>query len=487
MFRILIGKIVHETNTFLPLRTTMQNFRDRLFRTDGTVRELAAADSALRAFADALEQEDVELVPSVLASASPSGIVTKDCFETLLAALLQPLQAEKPDGVLLSLHGAMVTEEDEDGDGCILEAVRKAVGPSVPIMVSLDLHVNLTQKMAENATVLLPCRCYPHTDTYESSVLLAKLMLRTLQGELQPRMVWRQVPILTALTETETEAFAPIEAARRAAEQTPGIVTARVAHGCFYADTADTGASVIAVSDGDALLARQTADRLAEAVWAYRSCFDKAKTYTPAEAIAEAEKSDGLAVFADICDNPGGGSACEGTTLLRAMLEAGVQRAAFGMIADAESVERCYRAGAGNPVQLRLGGKRLPAYSGEPIECSGTVRTLTDGSFVRTGPMAHGVTVCVGRTAAVEIGGVTVIIAERPLQIYDSGIFLKHGLLPEKLHILAVKSALHYRAAFAPMAAGLYPVECPGMIPTDPKTVRYQKLKRKIYPFRNGQ
>lgn len=484
MFRVLVGTINHETNTFSPFKTSVENFKSRSF-TEGeeTMRTCRGTQASIGAFIDVVEACGHEAVPTIRASAMPSGIIYADCVKELKDRLLAPLKETKVDGILLELHGAMVTDLDEDGDGYLLENLRKAVGPDVPIMITLDLHVNLTQKMIDNADVLIPCNCYPHTDMYDSAKVTAQLMMRTLRKEIKPRMAWRPLPIMAAMTETENESFTPIVQARKKAENTEGILAARVAHGFFLADTTSTGVAMVTVADDNMELAQRVADEMAETVWEYRSCFNKMKTYTPEEALADAEKQEGTVTFADICDNPGGGSTCDGTNLLRAMLNYGVQNAVYGIIYDPETAEQCHAAGVGSYVDIKLGGKKAPEVAGEPIQCRAYVKTLSDGVFTHRGPMLKGVTLSVGKTAVIVVDGVTVIVTSAIVQVYDVEVFQRHGLIPNDFKIVVVKSSIHYRAAFGPISTKMYPVECPGMLPMDPKTVKYQNCQRKMYPL----
>jgi microcystin degradation protein MlrC len=199
--------------------------------------------------------------------------------------------------------------------------------------------------------------------------------------------------------------------------------------------------------------------------------------------MAEAANTDGLVVFADICDNTGAGSSGDGTKLLRAMLDAGVTNAAYAMITDAETVETCWKAGPGSYVDIRLGGKCAPDYLGEPIECRAYVKSLFDGRYTNKGPMQAGMEYDMKKSAVIEVGGISVIVGAIPKQPFDIEIFRSHGLTPSDFHILVVKSSVHYRASFGPHAAKMLPVDCPGILVIDPRQLDYQNVNRPIYPL----
>lgn len=485
MFRVLVGMIFHETNTFSPFATGLPEFHKRSYvEGNGLSAAYRHTHTVLGAYIETLEKEqDCVVLPSFAAAAEPSGIVEATAIETMKAELLKPLGNETVDGVLLALHGAMVTESSEDGDGDILQAVREAVGPDVPIIATLDLHTNLTQKMVDCADALVPYNEYPHADMYERGLVAANLMLRTLRGEIRPCMRWKQLPLLLALTGTGTEDYRPIREAIQAAQREPTVLVASPLHGFYLADTADTGASALAVTDKDPILAQRVADELANRIWSYRDRFVHVKTYTPAQALEDAATQDGPVVFADICDNPGAGSACDGTNLLRDLLDAHATGVAYALIVDPETVEQCHAAGVGSCITVRLGGKRVPERLGAPIECRACVKTLSDGRYTNRGPMHGGLSVNLSKTAVIVVEGITVIVSTVATQAYDVEIFQRHGLMLSDYKILVVKSSVHYRAAFGPVSKKMYSVECPGMLVTDPKALSYRNCVRRVYPL----
>ncbi len=486
MFNIILAQFKHETNTFSSKKTDFNCYLSREYvEGEEILRYYAGTHSEMGGFLDVLAgQDDVRLIPSVAANAIPAGPVTADVWRRIRDMVLETIgQAEKADAVLLCLHGAMVTELSEDGEGDLLAEIRAAVGADVPIMATLDLHANITEKMLANCDVFCPYRGYPHADLYERGLEAANLLLRTLRGEIKPVMRWAKRPFLVAAVPTAMPAMQKHVQRAAGFEKEPGVLSVSIGHGFFCADILEAGLTTLAVTDGDAARAQEIADALADGIWADRALLQR-RFYTPEEAIEEARRENVWPViFADVADNPGGGSTGDGTHLLRAMLKAGVRDAAVALICDPESVAMAEKAGVGNVVHLRLGGKQRPEILGGPIECDAYVKSLNDGKYINDGPMGGGMPMDLQKTAVVVVDGIEVIVSCNVTQTYDVQVFRSHGIEPRKRKIVVVKSAVHFRAAFEPLAKKVYDIECPGLMPQNPKAMTYTHLRRPIYPL----
>lgn len=486
MFHVVIGEFEHETNTFSSKKTDYACFCGREYMEgDSILSYYKGTNSEMGGVVDILSgQKDIRLWPSVAADAIPAGPVTADMWRRVRDVLAATIaKAGKVDGVLLCLHGAMVTELSEDGEGDLLEEVRALVGPEVPIMATLDLHANITEKMLRCATVLCPYRAYPHSDQRERGIEAAGLMLRTLRGEIRPVMRYAKRPFLLAAIPTAMPAMH--KHVQRAAEfeGQSGVLSVSIGHGFFCADIKEAGLTTLCVTNGDADRAQDIAEQLAEGIWQDRAALQRT-FYTPEQAIAQArEENLRPVVFADVADNPGGGSTGDGTHLLRAMLKAGVRDAAVALICDPESVDAAFAAGAGSTVSLRLGGKQCPEVLGEPIECQAYVKSLHDGRYVNDGPMSGGLAVDLQGSAVVVVDGIEVIVVRNVTQPYDVQIFRAHGIEPLRRSIVVVKSSVHFRAAFEPLAKKVYDIECPGLMPQNPRAMTYKNLRRPMYPL----
>lgn len=486
MKNIVIAEFKHETNRFNPKPTDkpafkMRNYviREKIFtHFNGVKNEIGAFLDTFR------DLPGFRLIPAAALNATPAGPVTMDVYEEVEAEVLKAIRtAPNVDGVLLSLHGAMVLSEDEDGEGRLLSAVRREVGPSVPVVASLDLHCNMTKKMAENADALFVFDSYPHVDMYETGLRAAECMRDILRGKVRPIMKVRHLDMLLTGTPTANEPMATLVEKMQELRRGPGMLNVNICHGFFHSDIYEMGVSVVAVSDGDPALAGATADELGDAIWASRREL-KRKLYTPDEAIDRVLSSDALPfVIADVADNPGGGGTSDTTHILRRLLERGVQNAALAILYDPESAEAAERAGVGNAVPLGLGGKLDPETSGGPIKCTAYVKTLTDGKYRNRDAMSRGLLNDMGRTAVLVVDGVEVITVSNRLQPWDLEVFRSCGIMPQDKRVLVVKSSIHYKASYSTVAHEMLDVEAPGLVPRSPEKLCYRYVRRPIFPL----
>lgn len=493
---VLLGQIEHETNTFSSLPTGMAEFADAsLHYGDAVVDDLAGTNTAVGGFLGVADDEDWDVVPTVAADATPGGAVTADARSTLLEAVLTGIEETDPDGVLLALHGAMVSEaarDDEDrdwiqsgdGDGYILERVRRAVGPDVPVMASLDLHGNISERMVAAADGLFGYDTYPHVDIGETGETAARAMAATLSGDLDPEVVVERAPLLPPLPELRTEEE-PMRSLLAAAADAEGeaVPDVSVFGGFAYADVDHAGFSVVGVADRTHTDEVRAACReLADEAYERRAEFDRAYT-SVADAAAEAADwvADDPLLLADISDNPGGGSAQDGTVLLSALLDADVEDAAVATIYDPAAVDAAAEAGVGAEVSVSLGGHT--EANGDPLDVTGRVRLLSDGNYRNRGPMSTGLQVSFGRTALLDIDGVDVLVGSHRQQPYDPEAFRSQGITPEREGVLVLKSTVHYRAGFAPLVGEIREVATPGLCSPDLSAFDYEHVPRPIYPL----
>ncbi|MCY3720883.1 MAG: M81 family metallopeptidase [Candidatus Poribacteria bacterium] len=483
--RIAVGCIGHETNTFSPVLTTIDNFKKGSYhRGDEIINAFRGTRTITGGFLDVAEQLNLQPVPLLWAFATPSGMVEHAAYQTLKTEFLTLLQnAGELDGVLLDLHGAMVTEKLEDAEGDLMQAVRETVGETW-IVTTLDLHANITEKMAHYADVIIGFDTYPHVDCYERGFEAGQLLFGMNRGNVQPTMAYRQLPLLTAPPAqcTMKSPMTEVINALHALETERGVVTATLSMGFPFADITDAGVSVLVTTNGDMALAETHADRFAAHIWEMRDRFTF-NLHSVEAAIEIANQTDGNPiVLADGADNPGGGGPCDGTTILRKFIEADVQDAVIAVIADPESVDQAVKAGVGNRVQLNVGGK-TDTQHGAPVALTGSVKALSDGRFILKGPMGRGTAGNMGRTAVVQIGGIEIILTERRIQPYDAQVLRSVGIEPKARKLIALKSAVHFRADYTPIAHQILDVDTPGVHSPNLFNYDYQQLRRPIYPL----
>ncbi len=483
--RIAIGCIGHETNTFSPVLTTLDNFNKGSYhRGDEIIAAFQGTRTITGGFLDVAEQLNLQPIPLLWAFATPSGMVEHAAYQTLKAEFLTLLRnAGKLDGVLLDLHGAMVTEELEDAEGDLIQAVREIVGETW-IATTLDLHANITAKMAHYSDVIIGFDTYPHVDCYERGFEAGQLLFSMNQGKIQPTMAYRQLPLLTAPPAqcTMKPPMTDVINALHDLETERGIVTATLSMGFPFADITDAGVSVLVTTNGDMALAEAHADQFASNIWEMHEAFTF-NLHTVEAAIEIANQTDGNPiVLADGADNPGGGGPCDGTTILQKFIEADVQDAVIAVIADPESVAQAVEVGVGNRVQLNVGGK-TDTQHGAPVALTGSIKSLSDGRFIHKGPMGRGTAGNMGRTAVVQVGGIEIILTERRIQPYDAQVLRSVGIEPKARKLIALKSAVHFRADYTPIAHQILDVDTPGVHSPNLFNYDYQKLRRPIYPL----
>ena len=483
--RIAVGCIGHETNTFSPVATTIDNFKTGSYhRGDEIIAAFRGTRTITGGLLDVAEQLNLQPVPLLWTFATPSGMVEHKAYQTLKSAFLALLQnAGDLDGILLDLHGAMVTDELEDVEGDLIQAVREIVGETW-IVTTLDLHANITAKMANASDIIIGFDTYPHIDCYERGFEAGQLLFGMNEGKLQPTMAYRQLPLLTAPPAqcTMKPPMTDVVEALHALETESGVVTATLSMGFPFADITDAGVSILVTTNGDMALAETYADQFASDIWEMRTAFTF-NLHTVESAIELANQTDGKPIIlADGADNPGGGGPCDGTTILQKFIEADVQDAVIAVIADPESVAQAVATGVGNRVRLNVGGK-TDTQHGAPVALTGDVKTLSDGRFILKGPMGRGTVGNMGRTAVIQVGGIEIILTERRIQPYDAEVLRSVGIEPQTRKLIALKSAVHFRADYTPIAHQILDVDTPGVHSPNLFNYAYQKLRRPIYPL----
>lgn len=484
--RIATGCIGHETNTFSSIPTSLDDFKlQRSYHVgDEIISTFRQTSTITGGFIESSEKLGIQIVPLLWTFATPSGKIEQAAYDTLKGEFLDLLRnAGELDGVLLDLHGAMATEEIEDAEGDLIQSVREIVG-SLPIVVTLDLHANITAEMAEYSDTIIGFDTYPHVDCYDRGVEAGQVIFDIVQGNVRPTMAFRQLPLLTSPPAqcTMKPLMSGVVEQLHALETEPGVVTATLAMGFPFADIRDAGVTVLVTTNDDQQLAEQHADRFAKYIWDMREAFNL-NLVSVEEAIEIANGTDGQPiVLAEGSDNPGGGGPCDGTIILRKFIEADVQDAVIAIIADPESVSLAIEAGVGNTVGLNVGGKTIPLH-GDPVPLTGYVKTISDGNFVHKGPMARGVRSSLGRTAVIRVGGVEIILTERRFQPLDAEVLRSVGIEPRDRKIIALKSAVHFRADYTPIAHEILEADTPGVHSADLFSYDYQKVRRPIYPL----
>ena len=483
--RIAIGGISHEPSTFVKPPTTLKDFESGfgLFRGPQIIDRFTGTNICAGGFIDGARKYGFEIVPLLWTFAYPSGLIVREDYELLKAEFLQRLRDAEAsggpvDGVLLDLHGAMVIDGIDDGDGDFIAAVRDFVGPDRPVIVTMDLHGNHSQYRVDQADALVGFDTYPHIDMAERGREAADLMVAMLRAEIRPVMALRQLPLFWNVICQVTAEPPMDELIRRVHEMESrhGILSVTVATGFPWADVPDMGASVIVVADNDPTLARAAVDELGDWIWEHRQRWFSAPV-SVLEAIRRGEAGGKFPiVLADHADNTGGGSPGDSTEILRIFLELELQDAVILYIVDPEVVEQAHRAGVGQKLTAPVGGKSDP-IQGPPVEMTVEVMALSDGDFTYDGPMYAGLTGNMGRSAWLKQDGVSVVVVTAHEQPLGPAFARSLGIECEQMKYIAVKSAAHFRASFGRFAGVMINVDAKAIQTHDFARLQYQKRR----------
>jgi microcystin degradation protein MlrC len=482
---VAVGGIYHESNTFSPQSMTLELFREQALHFGFNIAvKWQNTSSEMAGFIDAGQRYQFEMVFTLMAWGWPAGVVDSATFEYLCRELLSRFgDKEKLDGVLLSLHGAMVSDNFLNADAEILRRVREFVGKAVPIVATFDYHANLTTDTIRWADAIVGYDTYPHVDQRERGFEAAGILVSMVRDGLKPRMALEKRPFLPNILSQLTE-HPPMSDAIHLAheiEKRPEVVSVSVAAGFPYADVPEPGFGVVVVARERFDVARDAARTVADYVWGRRAEF-RLDIPEPAESVRQAINApDGLSILVDIGDNLGAGTPGDGTILLAELLKQGA-RDALVLLADPEAVGECIRAGLRNHVRIKVGGK-IDHLHGEPVEIQGKVRILSDGIFRNVGPMRDGIIDDQGRTAVVQADGLLVVLTGRRVPMWNLEQLRSLGIEPTRLRIIVVKAAIAYRAAYAPIAQRIIETNTPGLASADMSRFSFKRVKRPIYPL----
>jgi microcystin degradation protein MlrC len=488
--RLLLAMMKHETNTFSPVRTDLPRFS----RAGGTAPEGgAAAIAAYRgtgtvtgAYIEIAEAEGAEFDLAIAADAWPSGPVEDAAYEALCTPILAAVRRGGYDGILLDLHGAMVTQSFEDGEGTLLSRIR-AIDPRTPIAMAYDMHANVHAEMVELANVVAGYQTYPHVDMHGTGRRAGNALMRVLKRQARPTTAWGRLPMLPHVMRqgTADEPNKSLQARCREIEA-EGALCASLFVGFPHADIRNAGLSVVITTDDDMARAERYRDELLDAAWAQREAFVY-KIEPLAQSVARAKAmTEGPVFLLDHYDNAASGGPMDTTRVLAEILRQQLDDvAAFGIF-DPQAVQQCIAAGIGSTLTLSIGGKQqmpMCPQPSEPLQVTGRVKTIVDGKYRAKGPMAAGTQQDMGHAVVLATGRVDIVLFSRHVEPFDVNTLLSLGIDPTQRRYVMLKSRIHWRAGMAHLAKAV--VECAGVgvCTSDYREHRFERLRRPIYPL----
>lgn len=485
--RIAIGGIMHETATFIRTPTTLADFEQGfgLYRGGEILQRFERANMCIGGFVQAAARLGFEAVPLLWGFAYPSGLVKRTAYDQLKQEFLQRLRQVGPvDGVLLDMHGAMVIEGIEDGDGDFVEAVRNEVGPKMPIAVTYDLHGNHTPRRIAAATATVGYDTYPHVDMADRGIEAAEILVRTLRGEVRPTMALRQLPLFWSAP-SQVTAHPPMDEVLRRVheiERRPGMIAMTIATGFPWADVPGMGASIIAVSDNSPALAQQSVDELGDWIWENRERW-RSPLVTVRDALTNGEQVGRYPIIlADHADNTGGGAPGDSTETLHTFLEMKLDRALLLYLVDPEVARQAHAAGIGRRLDVSLGGKSDPRQ-GPPVVAEAEVIGVSHGEFSYDGPMFAGLTGNMGTSAWLRIGVVNVVVVTARQQPLDPAFARTLGIDCTQMKYICVKSAAHFRSGFEKIAGSIHNIDTQAILTHDLSKLEYHRRRRPMFPL----
>lgn len=469
--KIVVGSIMHETNTFTDVETTLKDFAPVMGTNIFDNQEWAGTTTA-SGIIDTLKAAGLEVVPTLFGKALPSGLVGKDAYVTMKNIILDGLHKAAPiDGVCLALHGSMYVDGLDDPEGDLLEAIRNEVGENVPIVCGLDMHATVTQKMISSADSLTAYRTAPHVDKYDTGVRAAKVLLHALREKVKLYTEWVQLPMLLSGEQSETDVSPMKELIDKlvAADGLEGLISTSYMLGFPWADTPHNCVSIVAVGDPERKdEVRKIARSLAQDFWAQRENFGfSTKAYSVDACITEAlANQDRPVIIADAGDNPTAGATQNMSVILKQLLERKVKEALVAVIADQEAYEACLKAGVGAKVDLQIGRASMESPDKLPVK-----------AIVRSIGEAQGTP-----NIVLDIEDVTVIISNQRTAVIDPQYLYDLGLDPLKFKIIVVKSGYlspEYQAIAVDKMLALTPGDTNIVLPE----IKYNKVIRPIFPL----
>jgi len=484
--RVAIIGIYHESNTFIPEPTTLENYRNSTFLQGEEIRAYyAQAHHEIGGFLQVLDEAGVEAVPIIFAHTSPWGKVTDDALDSIWKIVCDGLEQAGPlDGVMAAPHGAGVNESRHDMDGWWLTELRKKIGPQVPMIATMDPHVNFTAAMAGACDALIAYRENPHLDQRARGIEAATLMVRTIRGEIRPVSAGAFPPVAINIERqlTRAEPMLSVQRELEKVRQTPGVLSASITLGFPYADVPEMGSAFVVVTDNQPELARELVDGLANWLILHRELF-RGEMISPESALARVPGSPKPVGLLDMGDNMGGGGTADSTVLARLLEESG-QFKSIVCLADPESVQAAMKAGIGARIRLKLGGK-LPMTPAPPLDLEVTVKSFHDGKWTETQPRHGGKTGGqMGPTVIVESDrGLTLLLNSRRTGPASAQPLLSCGIKFEDYDVVVIKGVHAPIGAYAEICPTLIRVNTPGVTTADMESLTYHNRRKPLFPF----
>jgi microcystin degradation protein MlrC len=483
--RVAIGQIWQEQNSFSPVLTELSDFEQNgLYFGDSILKKFARTNE-LGGFIRAAEEDgDVELLPTVRAFAWPKGNVKKHVYKKIKQEFKNRIIKSLPlDGILLSLHGSMVAEELHDVEGDLLKTITHDLSIDVPVAISLDLHANITQDIAENAVYIEAYHTCPHVDLFRTGYKTAQVLFSILKKEIEPAPACMKMPMITParLHDSRRGPLKKIFTLIEKIEKEPDVIGASFFPVQPWLDVPELGWSVAVYSRVDRSRAKHYAEEIACFAWKNKDSFFIEETPLVIALEEANEMEEGMMVISD-SDSTTSGAPGDNTCVLQELLKRDVRYQALLSLVDPEVVKKALRAGVEGEITCEIGGKLDSTYC-SPVKVTAMVKRITDGRFTINGGHIGKQLINMGKTVVLKTGNISILVSEKPGPVYEQTVFTHAGLDPKNFRVVVVKSPVGFRDAYESIAKKIVLADCPGFSSSNLHTFEYKNIPHPLYPF----
>lgn len=480
--RIGIAGITQESNSFAPGFSTLRDFAT--VEGDDVVRSCQGTNTEVGGFLHGLNLLGAEPIPLLSSWAVSAGPVEDSAFDSLANLLLSKLAGQEFDGLLLALHGAWLSVSYPSADAELVRRIRRVVGPSLPIVVTLDSHANVTPSLLKEIDGLVGYATYPHVDMGETGEKAARVLCAILTHKIKPYIYWLPIPLL-APPQCATTDQSPIrDILKRIHVEIPSdsVLSSSLFYVQPWLDLEKVQSCLVVVAKGESDLIPAALCRIAQGLWDRRAEF-VVKWTAPDRLVAAVVREKATPVIvSEAFDGPSGGAPGDNPGLLSILLPCRNQLTACLFIVDPAAAQRAFEIGIGGQYDGLLGASSDLRF-GEPVAIKARIRHLSDGEFVLTGPVFTGRRVSMGPTAVLEAGGMKVVVGSRPVFVIDPELYRSQHIEPAEQDIVAVKSPTLFRPGYASMLGCVVHLDMPGVCRGNLKKVPFVNLSRPIYPL----
>lgn len=483
--KIFVAALGAETNSFVPFRTTLETFRSTHLVYPEEEWSGDIANNGHAEFIKSALDNGHEVVRGTLAYSEPFGEVEDETYLALKNGILSQIKDAAPfDIILLNLHGAMISQSETDCEGDLLASIRRLAGKDTVIGALLDLHAHLSEKMIASASILIPFKEYPHIDFAERARALYHLCEKAAYGVINPQMRVADCRSIGAFPTTSPPMSVFVQEMRDMANADQRVLDVSLVHSFPWGDSPDAGVKALAITNDDPSLAEKLSEKVRDRFLAIREEANS-EPMSLRDGVQEARQWQGYKplIIADTSDNPGGGAPGDATFLLTELIRAGINGILAGAIVDPFVVKAAFRAGLNGALNISVGGKMSPQFSGQPLNVDATVTALNDQGVQHFGHGADRATIELGRMAGLRSSCADIAVCERRTQTLSPDAFRSVGFDPANYRIVLVKSSNHFRALFENQAGKIISVGTMGSLMTDFTRLPYRRIPAGLWPI----